>query len=144
MTALFYTVLPILPLVIWSMIFLYSFTSTEGQELLRFHVPFLARLKMLAVPAILVAVLLITLLILGRARWWSLLVAVVACGIVLCWPQNYPPYDSWYSHGAGTVPALDRVLRCDQDLAPVPRFRAVREHPVTPSSSVAIAKTMSL
>lgn len=81
--------LPILPLVLWCGLFLFSFSHTEGETLLRFPVPLLARLKMLSMPAMSMIIVWMTLLAFNKANGLSVWLGLAGCVVVLCWPQSY-------------------------------------------------------
>lgn len=89
MTAIICAILPILPLALWCGFFLFSLSATEGETLLRFPIPLLARLKMLSMPTILIVIVWMGLLALDRVNTLSIWIALAGCVIVLCWPQSY-------------------------------------------------------
>lgn len=89
MTTIVTTILADLPLLIWSVIFLWSPMKTEGEELLRVDVSLLGRLKMLALPLSIGAIVLVATGIWFELRWWMLPLWIMIYGAVLLIPQSY-------------------------------------------------------
>lgn len=89
MTTIVSTILADLPLVIWSVVFLWSPTKTEGDELLRLEVSLLGRLKMLALPLIVGAIVLVISSIWIGFSWWMPIAWIAVYGAILLIPQSY-------------------------------------------------------
>lgn len=83
------TILADLPLLIWSVIFLWSPVKTEGEELLRVDISLLGRFKMLVLPLVVGAVVLLVTAIWLEFRWWMLALWILVYGAVLLIPQSY-------------------------------------------------------
>lgn len=89
MSSLFYTILPLLPLAIWTALIGWSPNRTEGEVLLRVPIPLLARLKMLWIPITAGGVLLVGGILLGGASLWLVIGLLIVYVLVLAIPVSY-------------------------------------------------------
>ncbi len=89
MATLTYTLLPLLPLVIWLLSAAWSPSRMEGDTLLTVPIPVLARLKMLALPFTAGILVFVVIAIAIRAHWLSLPILMLAVVLVLSIPINY-------------------------------------------------------
>lgn len=89
MTTIVSTILADLPLAIWSVVFLWSPMKTEGDELLRHDVSLLGRLKMLALPIIVGAIVLIITAFWSGFCWWMPVAWIGVYSIALFIPHEY-------------------------------------------------------
>lgn len=89
MTVFAFTILPFIPLGAWFLLVGWSPDTTEGEVLLEVPVPLLARLKMLSLPLVLGAIVLVTGIIMGKISWWLVPVLAVIYAVVISIPVSY-------------------------------------------------------
>lgn len=89
MAALTYTLLPLVPLLIWLLTVALSPTRIEGDVLLKVPIPVLARVKMVALPFTAGVVLIAVIALTTNAHWLSVFMLLGTFAVVLCIPINY-------------------------------------------------------
>lgn len=89
MSVIVMTILPFLPLAAWVLLVGWSANKTEGEELLRFPVPLLARLKMLSTAYIAGFIFLMVSVFSGKVSWWVLPILLALYVVLLAIPTCY-------------------------------------------------------